>query len=229
MANAQGSILGIIAEARDKYTVHECNQCAWRKCCSRGFGSEECGKFRESIFLKLGIEDGYFTQLLDRLEAAHKREIDVLKQRCAELNAEVAAKDEVIKRLNDAISEEQRRKMATTENPSAVGDAAKLREAVIKTQSVIAKCMDILNKIPECGYNGLIDDVADELCDLREEYVKAALAAPPRNCDKYNTTQSATRKWAEMAGASIYAEGDGNDWRKFFHWLYAEAKEGGSK
>lgn len=72
----QETIADVIAEARDKYTVHECNQCAWRKCCSEGFGSEKCGKFRESIWLKLGIEDGYFTQLLDRLEVAHKRECD---------------------------------------------------------------------------------------------------------------------------------------------------------
>lgn len=72
--NEQETTEDIIAEARDKYTVHECNQCAWRKCCSEGFGSEKCGKFRESIFLKLGIEDGYFTQLLDRLEAAHRRD-----------------------------------------------------------------------------------------------------------------------------------------------------------
>lgn len=112
-----------------------------------------------------GIRVREFRDYADRLEAAYKREIDVLKQRCAELNAEVAAKDKVIKRLNDAISEEQRRKMATT-------------------------------------------------C---------------RNCDKYNTTQAATRKWSEMTGASIYAEGDGNDWRKFFRWLYAPAKEGGAE
>lgn len=70
------------------------------------------------------------TPWADRLDAAHKREIDALKQRCAELNAEVAAKDEVIQRLNDAISEWQRRKMATPENSSAVGDVAKLREAL---------------------------------------------------------------------------------------------------
>ena len=73
----------------------------------------------------------------DRLESAHKREIDVLKQRCAELNAEVAAKDEVIKRLNDAISEEQRRKMATAEKSSAVGDAAKLREALKDIRRIV--------------------------------------------------------------------------------------------
>ncbi len=74
MSERQETIDDIIAEARDKYTVHECNQCAWRKCCSKGFGSEECGKRRESIWLKLGIEDGYYTQLLNRLDAAHKRE-----------------------------------------------------------------------------------------------------------------------------------------------------------
>ena len=35
-------------------------------------------------------EEGRITQnYADRLEAAHRREIDVLKQRCAELNAEV--------------------------------------------------------------------------------------------------------------------------------------------
>jgi chromosome segregation ATPase len=72
-----------------------------------------------------------------RLDAAHKREVDALKQRCAELDAEVAAKDEVIKRLNDAISEEQRRKMATAEKSSAVGDCAKLREALCEILSYI--------------------------------------------------------------------------------------------
>ena len=46
-------------------------------------------------------------ELADMLDAAHKREVDALEQRRNELNAEVAAKDEVIKRLNDAISEER--------------------------------------------------------------------------------------------------------------------------
>ena len=79
MANTQGSILGIIAEARDKYTVHDCTECNWRKCCllnARGFGSAECLEKRERIALALGIEDGYFQGLLDRLEAAWKRERD---------------------------------------------------------------------------------------------------------------------------------------------------------
>ena len=63
-------------------------------------------------------------------------------------------------------------------------NAAKMREALLETKSVIAKCMEILNRIPDgCEYDGLIDEVADELCDLRESHVNAALTAPPRNCD----------------------------------------------
>lgn len=69
-------------------------------------------------------------------------------------------------------------------NSRDCGNAAELRKAVIETQVVIAKCLEILNNIPDsCGYGGLLDDVADELCYLREGPVKAALAAPPRNCD----------------------------------------------
>lgn len=88
-----------------------------------------------------GIRIREFQDYADRLDAAHKHEVDDLRQqrdvfgkraeklleRCAELDAEVAAKDEVIKRLNDTISEWQRREMATT---SAVGNAAKLRETL---------------------------------------------------------------------------------------------------
>ena len=70
--------------------------------------------------------DIYFAELADRAEAAAKREVDALKQRLAELNAEIAAKDEVIMRLNDALAEEQGRKMTTAEKTSALGNAAKL-------------------------------------------------------------------------------------------------------
>ena len=37
----------------------------------------------------------------------------------------------------------------TSEKSSAVGNAAAMLEALEKTQSVIATCMEILNKIPE--------------------------------------------------------------------------------
>lgn len=63
----------IIKDARDKYTVHDCSQCTWRKCCelnASGFNSAECRKKRQSIELAFGIDDGYFSNLLDRIEAA---------------------------------------------------------------------------------------------------------------------------------------------------------------
>ena len=72
----------IIAEAREKYTVHNCGQCEFRKSCSLGiigFDSDECRERRQSIMLGFGIEDGYFTKLLDMLEAAHKREVETLR------------------------------------------------------------------------------------------------------------------------------------------------------
>ncbi|MBQ3340926.1 MAG: hypothetical protein IJG84_03450 [Kiritimatiellae bacterium] len=66
----------IIAEARDKYTVHNCGECNRRKWCDYGGYSDdnaECKQNRESIMLLCGIEDGYFRQLLDRIEATAKR------------------------------------------------------------------------------------------------------------------------------------------------------------
>lgn len=72
----------IIAEAREKYTVHNCGQCEFRKSCYlsvNGFDSDECKERRQSIMLGFGIEDGYFTKLLDMLEAAHKREVETLR------------------------------------------------------------------------------------------------------------------------------------------------------
>ena len=65
-----------------------------------------------------------------------------------------------------------------------LGNAAKMRDALNETQSVIARCIEILDKIPVgVPYDGLIDDVADEICDLRECHVNPALSAPQRNCD----------------------------------------------
>ena len=66
----------IVRDARDKYTVHNCNECNWRKSCEgRKFGDSECLSERQSISLSFGIEDGYFTKLLNDLEAAHEREL----------------------------------------------------------------------------------------------------------------------------------------------------------
>lgn len=75
-----------------------------------------------------------------------------------------------------------------------LGNAAKMRDALNETQSVIEKCMEILNRIPDgVEYDGLIDDVADELCDLRDRHVKPALSAQARNCDVGNAEEQYAR------------------------------------
>lgn len=132
-------------------------------------------------------------EFVERLEAAHKREVDALEQRCAELNAEIAAKDEVIKRLNDAISEEQRRKMATTEKSSAVGDAAKLREALC----------DIVMLTMKVGYSIHGADA----CGIIASKAKRALSAPPRNCD-VGTLEGQVERFAEFCHQHKHPESE---------------------
>lgn len=138
----------IIAEAREKYTVHNCGQCEFRKSCDLGincFGSDECKERRQSIMLGFGIEDGYFTKLLDRLEAAHKREVETSR--------------------------------ATSEKSSAVGNAAKIREALERLREWAL--MDL-------NENAFIADSSGNYMKFIKgtiEIVNAALSSPPRNCD----------------------------------------------
>ena len=95
----------------------------------------------------------------DRIEAAAKRE--------REAGAEAA---QICGEIGEMIGRESHCKEVTDCNN--LGNAAKMREALKETQSVIEKCMEILNRIPDgVEYDGLIDDVADELCDLRESHV----------------------------------------------------------
>lgn len=102
-----------------------------------------------------------------------------------------------------------------------LGNAAKMRYALNETQSVIAKCMDILNRIPDgCGYDGLIDEVADELCDLRDSHVKPALAAAPRNCDRPECA-------ATKAAQDVWRKEDGGK-TAYYEWLLATYTEGGT-
>ena len=114
------TVLAIIAEARDKYTVHECSECTCRKSCDMnayGFDTPECKGKRESIALALGVDDGYFTQILDRLEAAAKRDR-------TEIEANALAIGGVV--------ETSRKKHS--------GNAAELREALLKAIVLLQAC-----------------------------------------------------------------------------------------
>ena len=102
-----------------------------------------------------------------------------------------------------------------------LGNAAKMREALNETQSVIGKCMEILNRIPDgVEYDGLLDEVADELRDLRESHVEPALAAAPRNCDRPEcaTTKAAQDVWRKENGGKT----------AYYEWLLAAYTEGGT-
>lgn len=121
----------------------------------------------------------------------------------------------------DRIEEAAKRERGAGEESLQVVNAAVMRDALVETQSVIAKCMDILNKIPDgCEYDGLVDEVADELCDLRESHVKEALSAPPRNCDKYKTLDD-----ARNAFFAEYVQDDTcSSATAFAIWLFDEAE-----
>ena len=114
------------------------------------------------------------------------------------------------------------KKQETIKESLIVGNVAVLRDALKETQSVIAKCMDILNSIPGgVPYDGLIDDVADELCDLRDSHVKPALAATPRNCDR---PECATDKSAQ----DVWRKEDGGK-TAYYEWLLAASTKGEAK
>lgn len=155
----------IISSARDKYTVHNCGECTYRKCCSLGFGSADCMSRRESIFLKLGIEDGYFSKLLDDIETAHKREL-------AEWESAACAC------VSDAVMSG---KVAVEHK--LVCNAAAMYDALVK----IAHYCDDKDGMddPYCADGHILSDMA-----------RAALSAPVRNCDRFNTVLEAAKAFA---------------------------------
>ena len=153
-----------------------------------------------------------FRSYADRLEASHKRETDVLKQRCAELDAEVAAKDEVIKRLNDALAEEQKRS-------GQHGNAAKLRAACAKAAESAAEIMERVRH-----KDGLAFNTANYIAGV----AKDALAEPSRNCDRFGGDIDKLRE-ACARERGLNPEEDFPD--VFPDWLLAPAteKKGGAK
>ena len=59
------------------------------------------------------------------------------------------------------------------------------REVLVKTSEYIDNALTILNDIPEsCSHNGLVDDVADVLCALKETYINPILMKKQRNCNR---------------------------------------------
>lgn len=201
MSGANETHADIIAEARDKYTVHNCNQCEYRKSCdlnANGFDSDECRGRRQSIMLGFGIEDGYLTELLDRLEAAHRREL--LTKSPENVNSGAAS--------------------------DTAGNSAKLREALDYCRDMVA---DLIHHI------GHDEDYLER--EMKELVAKCntALAAPPRNCERFATADDAKREFNYLWNF-VWQRGGGclnerNYEEEFERWLFAHAteKEGGAE
>jgi hypothetical protein len=104
-----------------------------------------------------------------------------------------------------------------------VGNAAKMREVVAETEKSIDKTIAILEQIPEtCGFAGILEDACDVLCYLKEELVKPALSAPPRNCDLYATEDEAWEAFCKIHSDAVCPSEYWSE--RYVLWLFAEAK-----
>ena len=96
------------------------------------------------------------------------------------------------------------------------------REALVKTSEYIDNALSILNDIPNsCSHNGLVDDVADVLCALKETYIKPILMKKQRNCNRFQKLSDASRAYTIECPT---------DWRGekimgYVEWLFDEDKE----
>ena len=126
-------------------------------------------------------------QEADRLEAALKREKAAIEADALAVGGLVEAS------------------RATVENSSAVGDASKLREALKATLDLFWDIHNA-NRSPQSNQAYAV---------IRK--IKAALAAPRKNCERFQT-------WDEAKDAYWREQGDPCDWRKLGAWLFALEK-----
>ena len=94
----------------------------------------------------------------------------------------------------------------TREKSSAVGNAAAMREALEASIPIMRACLfDYYNTTD-------VNKVVGEM--------KAALSAPPRNCDRY-TLSEALRKYGFPTKSKPWGE---KEWLDFCEWYISEAK-----
>ena len=88
--------------------------------------------------------------------------------------------------------------------------AAKMREAIVR-------CVDLIN---EFGDAEIIKNPLDVIIDI-EAILKAAISAPPRNCDRPEcaTTKEAQDVWRKEDGGKT----------AYYEWLLATSTKGEAK
>lgn len=143
----------------------------------------------------------------DRIESAGKRAEENHKQ---ELDRAVLNRDflDVMKFCAEEMNQE------TATNCNRLGDASKLREA-------LEKIIDILNN---CAIEHYWDSKMLDIC-------RAALTAPPRNCDRFATGNDVMREWLAKPSYVTNRLEDGADIEEMLDWLLSPvapaAQEGG--
>jgi hypothetical protein len=141
----------------------------------------------------------------DRIEAAAERERDEDRQLAA-----IAESDEAFARC------------ARCDRPERVhGNAAALRVALERIRPLV-RAAGVTPYVPE----------RKELIDGALGIIDAALAAPARNCDRFQNWHDAMREeyFTRSTPENVkgYPYGDEKRWREFCDWLFATA-EGGAR
>lgn len=96
------------------------------------------------------------------------------------------------------------------------------RETLVKISEYVDNALSILNDIPEsCSHNGMVEDVADVLCALKETYIKPSLMKNERNCERFLKLTDASKAYIKECPT---------DWRGerimgYVEWLFDEYKE----
>ena len=148
-------------------------------------------------------------EFANRIESAAKRE--------REAGAEAA---QVCGEIGEMIGRE-----ATREKSSRVGNTAKMREALVKAKKAICHHAKYVCQSLSWENSDIQSNCGDILCAHRDlceakTAINAALAAPPRNCDR---PECATSKAAQ----DVWSREDGGK-TAYYEWLLATYTEGGT-
>lgn len=113
-----------------------------------------------------------------------------------------------------------KRERETVTDCNHLGNAAAMREAL--EMCVEAMCRYCRAEARECGLPQCLDG-----CETLK-IAKAALAAPPRNCDRHGGWLTALKRFNDTDGRNNPWGDDVFD-TSFLDWLFAPATEGGAK
>lgn len=192
------------------------------------------------------LRSGEFARLADRVEAAHKREIaEAVAAKCEVCDVQTVtdcnqpvtdchALDDIVRKVAEEMSNTSMQDItaeiiygwatrlgeaATCEKSSAVGNAAKMREALEwfwSKRSMLDFCHNNLSTKTWEDW----DKVYRFLREFADK-VQSALSAPARNCDLYKTEDEAYQAYLKVM------ENTPKEEQVYFEsWLFAKTKGG---